>query len=51
MFVDNPRSGRPKAFSSVARKLIKKSKYRRGHGLRRLVKPSGEAGFKDAIRD
>ena len=49
-----PLSGRPKVLSIVARKLIKKVKYRRGHGLRRLVKQlkaRGEAGGKDAIRD
>ena len=35
-------------------KLIKKVKYRRGHGLSRQVKQlkaRGEAGGKDAIRD
>ena len=54
LLVDKPRSKRPKVLSSVARKLIKKAKYRRGHGLRRLVKQlkaRGEAGGKDEIRD
>ena len=49
-----PLSGRPKVLSIVARKLIKKVKYRRGHALRRLVKQPkarGEAGGIDAIRD
>ena len=48
LLVDKPRSGRPKVLSIVARKLIKKAKYRRGHGLRRLVKQPGvEQGFKN----
>ena len=54
LLVDKPLSGRPKVLYSVARKLIKKAKYRRGHGLSRLVKQlkaRGEAGGKDAIRD
>ena len=40
--------------SIVAPKLIQKAKYRRGHGLPRLVKqlkPGGEVGGKVAIRD
>ena len=49
-----PLSGRPKVLSSVARKLIKKVKYRLEHGFLRLVKQlkaRGEAGGIDAIRD
>ena len=54
LLVDKPRSVRPKVLSIVARKLIQKAKYIRGHGLRRLVKQlksGSEAGGKDAVRD
>jgi transposase len=54
LLVDKPRCGRPKVLSNVAKKLIRNIKYKRGQGLRRLVKQlkaRGEAGGKDAIRD
>ena len=40
MFVDKPRPGRPKAFSSVARKLIKNLNTDVDIVSRRLVEPS-----------
>ena len=52
--MEKPLSGHPKVLSSDARKLIKKAKYRSGHGLRRQVnqlKARDEVGGKDAIRD
>src|SRR2546426_12455463 len=50
LLIDKPRSGRPKVLSRLAKQLIRKAKYRRGHGLRRLVKQlvaRGEPGSKD----
>src|SRR5260221_8544300 len=50
---DKPRCGRPRILSRVAKKMIKKAKYKRGQSLRRLaeqLKVRGEVGGKDAIR-